>query len=294
MTGNGGISVADALALRNVGGNGGDGFGDFGGNGAWWIIILILFMGIGGWNRNGYGGNDGAGGNGAWNACCVPATQQGVTDAFNFNQLDNGMRGLERGMCDGFYSMNNAINAVATAVQNCCCQTQFNMSQGFNAIQQAINTVGFQIQQGFCGVDKTILESNFHNQAGFNALATQLAQCCCDMRYDMATQACETRTMIQNQTRDLMENQNNNTRQIIDFLVQDKLNALRDENQALKFQASQAAQNAFITANQDAQTAELIRRLGKDVPVPAYVVPNPNYAYNFPIFTNNGGCNACC
>ena len=38
---NDGISVADALALRNTGNNGNDGM--FGGNGAWWVIILILF-----------------------------------------------------------------------------------------------------------------------------------------------------------------------------------------------------------------------------------------------------------
>ena len=40
MMGNEGISVADALALRNTG-NENDGFGS--GNGAWWVIILILF-----------------------------------------------------------------------------------------------------------------------------------------------------------------------------------------------------------------------------------------------------------
>ena len=64
-------------------------------------------------------------------------------------------------------------------------------------------------------------------------------------------------------------------------MTQDKIATLTAENQTLKFAASQSAQNAFITANQEAQTAELIRRLGRDCPVPAYVVPNPNCCYNY-------------
>ena len=74
------------------------------------------------------------------------------------------------------------------------------------------------------------------------------------------------------------------------FITQDKIASLTAENQSLKFAASQAAQNAFITANQEAQTAELIRRLDTPCPVPAYVVPNPNCCYDY----NRFGCNTCC
>lgn len=136
--GNEGISVADALALRNSG-NGSGNNGAFGGDGAWWVIILILFFAVGGWGRNGggLGGNSDASG---YSACCVPATAQGMTDAFNFNQLDNGIRSLANGLCDGFYAQNNAINGVVAAIQNCCCQTQ-----------QSIAELGYQVGQGFCG-----------------------------------------------------------------------------------------------------------------------------------------------
>ena len=70
----------------------------------------------------------------------------------------------------------------------------------------------------------------------------------------------------------------------------------------MKFKASQAEQNAFITANQSAQTAELIRRLGADCPVNAYVVQPPTpvtfpvnacgqfYGYN----NYNNGCGCGC
>ena len=101
-----------------------------------------------------------------------------------------------------------------------------------------------------------------------------------------------------NNTRDILENNNNNTRAILDFLTNDKISTLQAENQTLKFQASQTAQNAFITANQEAQTAELIRRLGADCPQPAYVVQPPQ-PVTFPAnccgqFTGFNSCNSNC
>ena len=165
---------------------------------------------------------------------------------------------------------------------------------------------------GFHGVDNAICTLGYQNQQGFNMLGHQISDCCCkteraidNVNYNMATQACDTRRAISDSTRDIIENQNCNTRSILDFLVNDKISSLQAENQSLKFKASQAEQNAFITANQQAQTAELIRRLGADCPTPAYVVQPPqpvtfptnccgqfsgysNYGYN------NGGCGCGC
>ena len=146
------------------------------------------------------------------------------------------------------------------------------------------------LTNGFHGVDNAICTLGYNMQGGFNTLAHQISDCCCETgraiergfaetNYNLATQACDTRRAI-----------TDSTREIIDFLTQDKIATLTAENQSLKFAASQAAQNAFITANQEAQTAELIRRLGRDCPIPAYVVPNPNCCY--PTNYNLGcGCN---
>ena len=117
------------------------------------------------------------------------------------------------------------------------------------------------------------------------------------MRFDLSQLGCGINNTINNSTRDILESNNNNTRAILDFLTQDKISTLTAENQALKFQASQTAQNAFITANQDAQTAELIRRLGADCPVNAYVVQPPT-PVSFPTnccgqFTGYNNCNGC-
>lgn len=135
------------------------------------------------------------------------------------------------------------------------------------------------IMSGFHGVDNAICTLGYQNQQGFNSLAHQISDCCCEtqrsidnVRYDMATHACDTRHAIQD-----------STRQILDFLTTDKIASLQAENQALKFKASQSEQNAFITANQQAQTAELIRRLDPNpCPTPAYVVQPPQ-PVTFPV-----------
>lgn len=154
-----GLSVADALALSKNNTNTGDGFGTNGGS-AWWIIIIVLLFAFGGFGGRGYGYGFG-GGNGSmpsdcntntivvpqttsaygsgWSPCCTPATQQGLTSAFNFNQLDGGQRALERGLCDGFYTTNLAITNMGTNMQRGFCETDRANLQGFNGIQNTIN-----------------------------------------------------------------------------------------------------------------------------------------------------------
>ena len=133
-----------------------------------------------------------------------------------------------------------------------------NIDGGIRAIQNGISDATYALNNtivnGFHGVDNQLC-----------GLSRQMSECCCDIKQTI----------------------NNSTREVLDFLVNDKMSTLQNENQALKFQASQTAQNAFITANQEAQTAELIRRLGADCPTPAYVVQPPT-PVTFP--TNNCGC----
>lgn len=269
---NEGISVADALALRNTGSdNGNNGWGGDG----WWIIIFII-LAMGGWGRGGFGGF-GGGNEGGYSPCCVPATAQGVSDAFNFNQLDNGLRGIQNGLCDGFYAQNNAINGVLSAIQNCCCQTQLGMTQGFHGVDSAICNLGYNIQAGFNGVDKSICTLGYNNQAGFNALATQLASCCCDLgrgqeniKYEMA-----------NNTNALLVAGDKNTDRIINYLTQTEMDKLRTELQSAQFQLSQLS-----------QTSNIVNQL-MPVAKPAYLTCSP-YAAAFGFGANYGFANAGC
>lgn len=253
------MSPADVAAVvRNNECYGNNNGGMF--NNDWeWIIILLLF----GWGGRGFGFGGGFGGNGNSCGCCEPcATQSDVRAAVDQQTLISKLDNNTLGICDSTYALNNAIT------------------------------------NGFHGVDNAICNLGYNIQSGVNVLSSQLAQCCCDNRaaiadvkYQMATDTCAIQNTIQNTSRDIIDNANANSRAILDFLTQDKIATLTAENQSLKFQASQTAQNAFITANQEAQTAEIIRRLGRDCPVPAYVVPNPNCCYNANVTFGNGcGC----
>lgn len=178
--------------------------------------------------------------------------------------------------------------------------TQADLAAGFNnsAVLSGINGIDSALCQGFNGLNTAFLQ-------GVNGLERQIADCCCatqraidGVNYNLATQACDTRNTIQNTTRDIIDNANANSRAILDFLTQDKIATLTAENQSLKFQASQSAQNAFISANQEAQTATLLRRLGAECPSPAYLVNAPT-PVTFPVngcgqVQFGGGCNTGC
>lgn len=275
MTGTEGISVADALALTGNCYRGyNDGDGAWGSNGAWWILLLLLFC-RGGWG--GYGANEI---NAGYNACCTPATQQGMTDAFNFNQLDNGIRGISNGLCDGFYATNNAIKDVLAALQNCCCQTQLGMCQGFNGVNQAIANLGFQNQQCCCDIEKGIMQSSFQNQAGFNSLANQLASCCCDIERGQDA----IKYQMSKDTSDIITAGHADTDRIINHLTQTEMDRLRTELQSAQFQLSQIS-----------QTSNIVNQL-MPVAKPAYITCSPYAsAFGYPYaYQNSCGClNSC-
>ena len=255
MMGSEGISVADALALRGNGyGSGNSGSNGWGGDG-WWIIILILLFGAGGRGWGGFGGGS--------SPCCSPATAQGVSDAFNFNQLDNGIRGIEQGLCNGFYTSAQQINSVLAALQNCCCETKVGMLQGFNGVERSLCSMGYQ------------------NQAGFNSLSAQLASCCCNLeRGQDSVKAAMTQGFNQ-----LLVAGDKNTDRIINYLTQTEMDKLRTELQSAQFQLSQLS-----------QTDNIINRL-LPVAKPAYLTCSP-YASAFGFTPNayagyNSGCGCC-
>mgnify|MGYP000446101209 FL=1 len=255
----GNYSLADIAAAT---GNGRNNDGMFGGDGAWWLIVLFLFV-FCGWGNNGWGNNGNGGGYAA-----TAATQADIQRGFDNSAVISKLDGINSGLCDGFYAMNNG------------------MLTGFNGINTNIMQTGFGIQQA-------INADTVANMQNTNALQAQLANCCCETReaiqgvnYNMAQNTCALQNTMNNSTRDILDNQNSNTRAILDYLCQKETADLRAENQALKLAASQSAQNAYIAANQEAQTAELIRRINP-MPVPSYVVPAP-YPYS------GCGCNTGC
>lgn len=246
-------SLADIAAATGNGNNGNNAFDN-----PLWALIFLSFLG-----RNGMGGLFGGNGGGTPNMdfnIGRLATTNDVASGFSTSEIMSdlndillGQANLQQTLCQGFSGVNQTIvtngyeSRLATQdlsrqIGDCCCDIRSGIQQGIT--QGVINT---------------------------NAIQSQIASCCCDIekmnmqnRFDAQTYNCNTLQAI-----DKLGDR------IINRLTQDKIDTLQAENQALRFQASQSAQNAFITANQDAQTAELIRRLGADCPIPAYVVNAP-------------------
>ena len=193
----------------------GNGFG-WGGDGAWWIVLFLIFAAFGGWG-NGFG--FGGGGNGV---------MDGYVLTSDFANIERKLDAVNNGICDGFYAMNTG------------------MLNGFAGVTQAV-TSGFSAAElARCNQQAALMQQ-------LTAMQMQTQQCCCDqradtaqLRYDMAQQGCDTRNTIQTSTRDIIDNANSNSRAILDFLTQSKLSDLQTENQNLKLAASQAAQNNYL------------------------------------------------
>lgn len=258
-----GLSAADIAAVT---GNNNGGFGSFGGDGAWLILILLLFAAF---NGNGWGGNAGNG---------------GMAYPYMMGNIDNGVqRGFDQSaVMSALTGINGAVtNGFSDAAVAQCNQTA-SMLQGFSGIQMQMANVG----------------SNLTNVMMQNEMARQ--QCCCDtkqaiadLKYTVATEACADRAAVSNALRDVITAGNANTQAILDKMCQQEIDALKTQNANLQTQlnmqnlaASQATQTAQLVADNNAQTAALINRIAP-YPVPAYNVGNQY---------GNCGCNQnnCC
>lgn len=222
----GGVQATMPVAPVNSS-NGGFGWG---GEGSWFIIILFLFAFLG-WGNGGWGNNSGNSG--------------GVVDGYvltsDFANVERKIDSVNQGLCDGFYQQAQLVNGTNMAIANGFGQAELSRSNQQAALMQQLN-----------------------------AMQMQAANCCCEnraaiaqVRYDMATQACDTRNTVQNATRDIIDANNQNSRAILDFLTQSKLQDLQSENQGLKLAASQAAQNSYLVSQL------------RPSPIPAYTVQNP-------------------
>ena len=135
------LSPADVAVLSGNANGNNNGWGD---NGAWWIILFLIF----GWGRNGFGGN-GFGSNG------------GVADnyvlATDFATIERKLDGVNNGICDSTFALNNT------------------MTNGFAGVQQTLC-------QGFSGINQNIVTNGYETRLGTQNLAGQLANCRCDIR----------------------------------------------------------------------------------------------------------------
>ena len=244
-------SFAEGYAIGRDSNNGyGNGmFGD----GAWWIIILLLAgWGNGGWGNGGFGG--GNGGNIAFDLGRL-ATTNDVASGFNnsavlsnLNDIILGQAGIQQTLCQGFGGVNATVNTAANTINQGICNLGYNLQNGINGISREISDCCCKTQRAIDGVN-----------------------------YNMATNTCAITNAINNSTRDIIDSQRDGTNAILRFLTDEKISSLQSENAALTAQLSQ-----------NAQTQTLINTL-RPCPQPAYITCSP-YESVCGFNRNSGGC----
>lgn len=170
-----------------------------------------------------------------------PATQADLAAGFANSEIMSDLNGIINAQTQGFAGLNSAIS-------------------------NASSTLGYNMLQGFHGVDNALC-----------SLTHQISDCCCttqrnidSLRFDMSKGFC-----------DVIRSNQDNTREILNYLTSEKISALQAENASLTAQLSQ-----------NAQTRTLIDTL-RPTAVPAYITCSPYQSvYGYP-FANNGcgGCN---
>lgn len=270
-------SLSDIAAVTGNNGKSNDGWG---GDWSSWIIVFLIFAIFGGFgNRGGgfFGGGSPNGGGVADNYVITSDfSQLSRQMSDGFSSQERKLDSITNGLCDGFYTQAQLINGV-----------NMNIAQNGYESRLATTNLGSQLASCCCDIREGISGVNYNMAMNTNALQRQIADSSCatqrqiergfaDTNYNLATQNCATLTAI-----DKVGDR------IIDYISNEKMQALRDENQALRLAASQARQNEY-----------LVDRLGYQCPKPAYVVQPPQNV-TFPTnccgsvnFANGGcGCN---
>lgn len=247
-----GYSLADIRAVTE-GNNGG--FGGFGEGGAWWLLIIIILFG--GWNRNGFGGY-GNGGSGA--------------DA-NY-VLTSDFSQLSRQLSDSTAMTERKLDSITNGL---CTLGYDNLVQS-NGINANINTLSTNLQGCCCDIKGQIAENRYQNSQNINALNNSMNAGFTSLQQAMCIN-----------TRDILENQNNGTRAILDAITTNRIEDLKEAKRQLE------ARNASLelSASQSAQNEYLLNSLRNGCPVNAQLVCG-NQPIPVQYITAGCGCNSGC
>lgn len=267
----------NAMPYPVYGNNGG--FGDFGGNG-WWIILLFILLG-----GNGFGGW-GMGNAGMIGSEIYPWMNQAnlTTSGFQSQMLYDNVTSMRDGISDLSTQICGGFGNVQTSLCNGFAGVNATINSGFANAETAANARQMNnMQQAFAGQTAVM--------QGFNNAGAQLS----DLKYTVATENCADRAAGEANTRAIIDSQTRGTQAILDKLCaleldgvksqvaaeQRENNNLRTELMYARGQASQIEQTSQIENN-------LYNRL-KNCPVNCVPVYGNQSIFTCP----NNGFNGC-
>ena len=260
---------------------GGSGFGGWGDDNGWWIILLFLFA-LGGWG-NGFGGGYGGGG-------AMPYIMNNSTNA-------DVQRGFDQqAVMSGIGSLQSGLSGISTQLCNGFGDVQQSLCNGFAGVNATVNNGFFNAETAANSRQMANMNQAFGAQTammqGFNGLQSQFADCCCenrlasaDLKYTIATENCADRAALNEGIRDILQNQNAGIQRILDTMCQDKIDAKNDEIAQLRQEVLYARGQASQIAQNEQIVNSIYNRLDQ-----CPVGTTPVYGRT-PIFNcNNNGC----
>lgn len=238
MMGNKGMDPNLVAALMN----GNNNRGAWGGDGCWWIWIILLFFCWGGFGGNGFGGN---------NANGLPAQLNG--DAGR-ELLMNAIQGNGAAI----NQLASSLNCSTQQIQNTLCNIQgtlgMSSQQIINAVQSMGCQIGNQIASCCCDLRESITKMGYESPLA-TVNQTNTLQSSANTQFNILGAKIDAQTQIINDRFCQLEMRE----------MQNKIDTLRQENS-----------NLALAASQQAQTANIVSQLRAPAPVPAYIVQNPN------------------
>ena len=277
-------SVPATMLVGPTGYGNGGGFGGFGSDG-WWLILLLLC----GWGGMGFGGMGGWGG----------MMGMGMMDGFGLYPWLNNSQNINSGFRDQM--LNDNITSIRDGIYNIGPQ----LCNGFNGVTAAVNGAQNALSQQMYTNQIADMERSYAaqtaNTQGFFGVQSGLS----DVRFTTATEGCATRTANAQNTRDIIDNQNRVGQSILDKLCALELDGvkaqvaaeqrdnanLRAELMYARGQADRVAQTADIRSSQAVTANQLISEL-RSCPIPSYSVygNQPVFTCAGPMAGNNNGC----
>lgn len=241
---NSGFAEGYAVGMGNSDRNSGWGFG-----GDWiWAILLLAVFGYGGYG-GGYGVGGGRGGSEMFGyQLGQVATTNDIASGFNNSAVLSSLNDIKLGQAQAINFNNQGFSGLNTALLT-----------GFHGVDNAVSTLGYNMQTGYNAISREIGDWGCATQRAIDSINYNLSRSTCDI---------------------IRANQDN-TREILNYLTSEKISSLQTENAGLKAQISN-----------DKQSAYLLSQL-KECPSPAYIVPNPNCCYNYSVNGYGYGRDCC-
>lgn len=166
-----GFDMSGIVPTLPIGNNNNNDAGGFGAGGGWIVFLIIAMMF--GWGGNGFGANNGRGGN--------AATTEDLANGFAQNSILRNLSGLERGVCDlgyqnaqlasgvkeavtqGIFATQSGFNMLGSKLDSCCCETQ-----------RSIDGVKYQMATDTCAIITNQNQNANTIEAAIGKLACEL------------------------------------------------------------------------------------------------------------------------